>query len=178
VENHYAGVQSLIARVVQKNHLNAIGKTQIFEGTLWMRKPGKLKIDYANGQVIMVDGKTALFYSSKSKQMIRKTFADVKQMNIPVTFLFGAAHMGDDFDVIQTDPKSPLSLELLPKKPGAAMKKLNLIADGKGRILNITIFDKSGNLTEIIFSDVQEGASVDDSFFSIKVPKDSEIIEQ
>ncbi len=178
VENHYSDVQSLTAKVTQKNLLKAIGKTQTFEGTLWMTKPGKLRIDYTNGQVLMVDGKTALFYSKKSQQLIKKTFADVQQMNVPVTFLFGAASMREDFDVVQPDPKSPLSLELLPKKPGAAMKKLNLVTDEKGRISNITISDKSGNKTEIIFSDVQEGASVDGRLFSFKIPKGTEIIDQ
>ncbi|HYA87162.1 MAG TPA: outer membrane lipoprotein carrier protein LolA [Nitrospirota bacterium] len=178
VENHYSNVPSLTAKVTQKNLLKAIGKTQTFEGAIWMRKPGKIRIDYTNGQMIMVDGKTALFYSKKSDQVIRKTFADVQQMNVPVTFLLGAAHMSDDFDVLQPDPKSPLSLELLPKKPGAAMKKLNLVTDETGRISNITIFDKSGNTAEIILSEVQEGASVDDRLFSFKVPKGTEIIEQ
>lgn len=178
VENHYGDVQSLTAKVVQKNFLKAVGKTQTFEGTLWMRKPGKLRIDYTNGQVIMVDGKAVLFYSKKSDQIIRKTFTDVQQMNIPVAFLLGAAHMRDDFDVLQPVPTSPLSLELLPKKSGAAMKKLDLVTDETGRISNITIFDKSGNTTEIIFSDAQEGASVDEKLFSFKVPKGTEIIEQ
>jgi outer membrane lipoprotein carrier protein len=178
VENHYGDVQSLTAKVLQKNFLKAVGKTQTFEGVLWMRKPGKLRIDYANGQVIMVDGKTVLFYSKKSDQVIRKTFTDVQQMNIPVAFLLGAAHMRDDFDVLQPEPKSPLSLELLPKKSGAPMKKLDLVTDETGRISNITIFDKSGNTTEIIFSDAEEGASVDEKLFSFKAPKGTEIIEQ
>lgn len=178
VENHYGDVQSLRAKVLQKNFLKAVGKTQTFEGVLWMRKPGKLRIDYANGQVIMVDSKTVLFYSKKSDQVIRKTFTDVQQMNIPVAFLLGAAHMRDDFDVLQPEPKSPLSLELLPKKSGAPMKKLDLVTDETGRISNITIFDKSGNTTEIIFSDAEEGASVDEKLFSFKVPKGTEIIEQ
>jgi len=178
VENHYGDVQNLMAKVTQKNLLKAVGKTQTFEGTLWIRKPGKLRIDYTNGQVIMVDGKTALFYSKKSEQLIRKTFPDIQQMNVPVAFLLGAAHMSDDFEVLQPDPKSPLSLELLPRKPGAAMKKLNVVADAKGRITNITIFDKSGNTTEIIFADAQEGTTIDDKIFSFKAPKGTEIIEQ
>lgn len=178
VENHYGEVQTMTAKVTQKNLLKAIGKTQTFEGKLWIRKPGKLRIDYTNGQVILVDGKTALFYSKKSEQMVRKTFSDVQQMNIPVAFLLGAAHIRDDFDVLRLDPKSPGSLELLPKKPAAAMKKLNLVADEKGGITQITIFDKSGNTTEIMLKDTQEGVAIEDRLFSFKAPKGTEIIEQ
>ena len=178
VEDHYRGVNELTAKIAQKNHLKAIGKTRTFEGALSIKKPGRLRLDYTNGQVILVDGKTALFYSKKSSQLVKKNFEDVQQMNIPVAFLLGAAHIRDDFDVLQPDPSSPRSLELLPKRPGAAMKKLGLRTDDTGRITGITIFDKSGNTSEISLSDVHEGGPVDDRLFVFKPPKGTEMIEQ
>jgi chaperone LolA len=177
VEDHYRGVNGLTAKVTQANHLKAIGKTQQFEGTLSIKKPGRLRLDYTNGQIILVDGKTVLFYSKKSGQLVKKTFADVQQMNVPLAFLLGAAHIRDDFDVLQPDPAAPRSLELLPKRPGAAMKKLGMRTDDAGRILGLTIFDKSGNTTEIALSDFREGG-VDDRLFVFKPPKGTEIIEQ
>jgi chaperone LolA len=177
VEDHYRGVNELTAKVTQANHLKAIGKTQQFEGTLSVKKPGRLRLDYTNGQIILVDGKTVLFYSKKSAQLVKKTFADLQQMNVPLSFLLGAAHIRDDFDVLQPDPATPRSLELLPKRPGAAMKKLGMRTDDAGRILGLTIFDKSGNTTEITLSDVREGG-VDDRLFVFKPPKGTEIIEQ
>jgi outer membrane lipoprotein carrier protein len=178
VEDHYSGVNELTAKVVQKNLLKAIGKTQTFEGTLSIKKPGRLRLDYTNGQIILVDGKTALFYSKKSAQLVKKTFADVQQMNIPLAFLLGAAHIRDDFDVLQPDPSTPRSLELLPKSPGAAMKKLGLRTDDAGRITGLTIFDKSGNISEIALSEVREGGAVDERLFVFKPPRGTEIIEQ
>jgi outer membrane lipoprotein carrier protein len=178
VENHYSGVKTMTAKVSQKNFLSAVSKTQRFDGTLWIKKPGKLRIDYSNGQVILVDGTTVIFYSKKSEQMIRKTFADVQEMNVPVAFLLGAAHIRDDFKVLQPDRKSPQSLELLPKKPGAAMKKLDLVVDKKGRVTNITIFDKFGNTSTIAFADVREGSTIKEGLFIFKAPKGTEVIEE
>jgi outer membrane lipoprotein carrier protein len=178
VENHYRELGDLTATVVQKNHLKSLGKTQTFDAMLWIRKPGKLRLDYSNGQVILVDGKAALFYSRKSAQVIKKTFSDIEQMNVPVAFLLGAAHIRDDFEVRRPDPAAPRLLELSPKKPGAAMKKLVLRSDDAGRISSLDILDKTGNRTEIIFSNVQEGAGFDDKLFVFKAPKGTEIIEQ
>jgi outer membrane lipoprotein carrier protein len=177
VENHYSEMKDLSSKVVQKNMLKSIGKTQTFEGTLLIKKPGKLRLDYTNGQVILVDGKAALFYSKKSEQMIKKTFTDVEHMNIPVAFLLGAAHIRDDFDVLQPDPKAPRTLELLPKKPGAAMKKLSIETDDAGRIVVLVIFDKSGNTTDILFSEIVEGVGLTDKQFAFTTPKGTEIIE-
>jgi outer membrane lipoprotein carrier protein len=178
VEKHYQEVSDLTAKVTQKNFFKALGKTQTFEGALLVKKPGKLRLEFTNGQLILIDGKAALFYSKKSSQVIRKTFTDFERMNIPVAFLLGAAHIRDDFNVLQPDPKVPRSLELVPKKTGAAMKKLGLESDDSGRITRLTIFDRSGNVTEIIFTVVSEDAGLDDQLFSFKPPKGTEIIEQ
>jgi outer membrane lipoprotein carrier protein len=178
VENHYGELKTLTANVKQKNRLKAVGMTQKFDGTLWIEKPGKLRLDYTNGQVLLIDGKAALFYSKKSEQMIKKTFTDFQLMNIPVAFLLGAAHIRDDFDVLQPDPKTPRLLELLPKRSGAAMKKLSMTSDADGRITGLTIFDKSGNVTDIVFTKEEDDITIDDKLFIFKVPKGTEVIEQ
>jgi len=178
VERHYSELKDLTAKVTQKTFLKSVGKTQKYDGTLRIKKPGKLRLDYSNGQVILIDGKAALFYSKKSEQVIKKTFTDFQQMNIPVAFLLGAAHIRDDFDVLQPDSKAPRSLALLPRKPGAAMQKMRVETGETGGITSLTIFDKSGNTTEIVFADVQEGVAIDDTVFVFKAPKGTEIIEQ
>jgi outer membrane lipoprotein carrier protein len=177
VENHYRDLADLTAKVTQKNVLKSIGKTQKYEGTLLIKKPGKLRLEYSNGQLILIDGKAALLYSKKNEQVIKKTFTDFEHMNIPVAFLLGAAHIRDDFDVQQADPKTPHELELLPRKPGAAMKKMRLRVDDAGRITDLMIFDRSGNTTAITFTDIREGTGVDDQRFIFKAPKGTEIIE-
>ena len=178
VENHYQNLTDLTSKVIQKNFFKSIGKTQKYEGTLIIKKPGKLRLEYSNGQLILIDGKAALFYSKKSEQVIKKTFTDFEHMNIPVAFLLGAARLRDDFDVQQADPRRPRELALLPRKPGAAMKQMRLRVDNAGRITDLTIIDKSENTTTITFTDIREGTGVDDQRFVFKAPKGTEIIEQ
>ncbi len=178
VEKHYEALADLTAKVSQINHFKAVGKTQTFAGALLIKRPGKLRLEFTNGQMILIDGKAALFYSKKSEEVIKKTFTDFGHMNIPVAFLLGAGHIRDDFDVRQPDAKSPLKIELLPRKTGAAMKKLELESNAAGGIDRLTIFDRSGNVTEIVFSDARENTGLDDKLFSFKPPKGTEIIEQ
>ena len=176
VEQHYRELRDLRAKVVQKNFLKSLGKTQTFEGMLWIKKPGKLRLEYTNGQLIVVDGRAALFYSKKSEQVIKKSFSDVEQMNIPVAFLLGAGHISDSFDVRSVSGRG--RVELVPRKAGAAMKKLTLAADANGRITELTIYDRSGNITEIRFSEDRENSGVEDSLFRFVPPKGTEVIEE
>lgn len=178
VEKHYQELKDLTAKVSQKNFLKSLDKTQTFEGTLWIKKPGKLRLEYTNGQLILIDGKAALLYSKKNEQVMKKNFTDFADMNIPVAFLLGAANIRDDFNVLQPDPKTPWKLELTPKKPGAAMKKLTLVTTDNGRITELIIHDRSGNVTDIGFKDVREAVGIEDTQFRFKAPKGTEIIEQ
>ncbi|HUL00161.1 MAG TPA: outer membrane lipoprotein carrier protein LolA [Nitrospirota bacterium] len=178
IEKHYQELTDLTARVSQKNFLKTLGRTQEYEGMLWIKIPGKLRLEYTNGQLILISGKDALFYSKKSEQVIKKNFSDFAQMNIPVAFLLGAAHIHDDFDIRQPDPKSLNTFELLPRKAGAAMKKLEIQSDEIGRIKLIKIFDKFGNITEMLLTDIKEGIGIDDHLFVFKAPKGVEVIEQ
>ncbi len=178
IEGHYRDLSDLTAKVVQKNNLKTLGKTQTFEGKLCIKKPGRLRLDYTNGQTIVLDGKNVLFYSKKSQQAIRRTFTDIEQANVPVAFLLGAAEIRTDFDVVRPKEADPRTIDLLPKKTGAAMKKVRLRSDDAGRIVEMTIYDRSGNTTDITFTEVKEGTGVDDRVFRFKIPKGTEVIEQ
>jgi len=178
IESHYRDLVDLTAKVVQKNFLKSVDKTQTFEGTLSIKKPGKLRLEYTNGQVIVVDGKEAWFYSKKSEQVIRRTFKDFEQANIPVAFLLGAGAIRQDFDVSVPEGGGEGVLDLVPKKAGAAMQKLRLHTIEAGRISRMIVFDRSGNQSDIRFSEVRENAGIDDKPFRFKVPKGTEIIEQ
>jgi outer membrane lipoprotein carrier protein len=179
IEDHYRSLVDLAAKVVQKNYLASVDKTQTFEGALSIKRPGKLRLEYTNGQVIVIDGKEAWFYSRKNEQAIRRTFQDFEQANIPVAFLLGAGELRREFDVAPGPAERPGIVDLLPrKKTGAVMKKVRLVADGTGRITEMTVHDRSGNSSTVLFSEVREGVGLEDKLFRFRAPKGTEIIEQ
>jgi len=179
IEGHYRDLGDLTARVVQKNLLSSVGKTQTFEGTLLMKKPGRLRIDYTNGQVIVLDGKNALLYSKKGQQAVKRTFTDIAQANVPVSFLLGAADIRNEFEVVERVSGAVRhTLDLTPKRKDAAMKKIELVCDETGRITAMAVYDRSGNTAELAFLDVRENTGLEDARFVFAIPKGTEIIEQ
>jgi outer membrane lipoprotein carrier protein len=178
IEDRYRNLTDLTAKVVQKNFLQSVGATQRFDAELSIKRPGRLRLEYTNGQLIVIDGAKAWFYSKKSEQAIRRTFKDFEQANIPVAFLLGASDIRSEFLVTVPDPDNPRMLDLRPKKSGAAMKKIRIYADESGRITRMTITDKSGNSSDVLFSEIKEGVGLEDRIFQFAVPKGTEIIEQ
>jgi outer membrane lipoprotein carrier protein len=178
IEVHYSGLTDLTAKVVQKNFLKSVGKTQQFEGKLWIKRPGKLRLEYSNGQIVVIDGKEVWFYSRANSQAIRRTFEDFEQANIPVAFLLGAGAIQRDFDVSLLESEQGDFLQLVPKKREAAMSRIRLLADNAGRITRMIIIDRSGNRSDVVFADVHENTGIGDSIFRFKAPKGTEVIEQ
>jgi outer membrane lipoprotein carrier protein len=179
IEEHYRGIADLTAKVVQKNYVKSVNKTQTFEGTLSVKKPGRLRLEYTNSQVIVIDGKEAWFYSKKSEQAIRRTFRDFEQANIPVAFLLGASEIRKEFEVAEPGDGEQRALDLIPrKKEQTTMRRLRLHVDDAGRITRMVIHHRSGDSADIRFSDVREGVGLDDDRFGFKVPKGTEVIEQ
>lgn len=178
IEAHYRELVDLTAKVTQKNFLKSVDKTQTFDGNLSIKRPGMLRLEYTNGQTIVIDGREAWFYSQKSAQAIRRTFKDFEQANIPVAFLLGAGTIREDFEVSLPKADEPLMLDLVPKRKGAAMRKLRLLSEQTGRIIQMIVFDRSGNTSDIRFSEVKEGVGLDDQRFRFKVPKGTEVVEQ
>lgn len=179
IEDHYRTLTDLTARIVQKNYVKSVNKTQTFEGTLSIKRPGRLRLEFTNGQVIVIDGKEAWFYSKKSEQAIRRTFRDFEEANIPVAFLLGASEIRKEFEVLEPGADAPQALDLLPrKKTATSMKKLRLLADEAGRITRMVITHRTGDTADIQFTDVQEGTGLDDGRFKFRVPKGTEVIEQ
>lgn len=179
IEDHYRTLTDLTAKVVQRNYLSSVDKTQTFEGSLSIKRPGKLRLEYTNGQVIVIDGKDAWFYSRKNEQAIRRTFKDFEQANIPVAFLLGAGEIRKEFTVVPSPADQPGALDLAPRrKSGAVMTKIRLLADESGRIMQMTVHDRTGNSSNVVFSDVREGVGLEDRLFQFRVPKGTEIIEQ
>ena len=110
IENHYKNVSDLTAKVDQKNVLKAIEKTQTFGRHALHQKAGQAAAGLRERPDHPGRRQVGAVLLTKSDQVIKKTFTDIEQMNIPVLFLLGAAHIRDDFDVLRPDPTRPAPL--------------------------------------------------------------------
>src|SRR5260221_13762571 len=62
LDRHYNGLRSLRSQFTETYRGAGITRTE--SGTLWLRRPGKMRWDYAEPQkkLFVSDGKTAYFY--------------------------------------------------------------------------------------------------------------------
>lgn len=176
VQAFYNDTKQLTALFRQTYTNTTFGKTSVSDGKLWIKKPGKMRWDYAGKnrntvkKSFISDGTTLWAVEHDNKQVFKKSLQD-DMLPVAVTFLFGQGDLARDFDAkLDTSgkygKKADLVLDLTPRKPSAQYKKLYLVVDpGNFRVKQSVVVEASGNINHFMFFSPDTKKSVQDAWF-------------
>lgn len=176
VQAFYNDTKQLTALFRQTYTNTTFGKTSVSDGKLWIKKPGKMRWDYAGKsrntvkKSFISDGATLWAVEHDNKQVFKKNLQD-DMLPVAVTFLFGQGDLARDFDAkLDTSgkygKKTDHVLDLTPRKPSAQYKKLYLVVDpGNFRVKQSVVVEASGNINHFMFFSPDTKKSVQDAWF-------------
>jgi len=179
VQKFYAGISGVKAKFRQEVTNATFGRTDISDGQLLIKKPGKMRWEYyakkRKGTVkvakdFISNGSFLYVVDYENKQVIKK---DLQKNLLPtaITFLYGKGDLAADFTpALDTSgtygAKGDVVLQLLPKKPSAQYKTLHLVVDpGTFRVRESILIDSAGNKNHFRFYDPSFDAKIDDKVF-------------
>ncbi|MBX7149407.1 outer membrane lipoprotein carrier protein LolA [bacterium] len=152
------------AQFTQKTHVDLIDKTITKTGSILVKKPSHLKIDYHGdgARHYLSNGQTLWVYDSGVDQVFEYQKISKILASEALTFLKGLARLTDDFLIqkgsaadAMMDNAGLLFLELIPKKKDAQVEKIVLgLNAGNYRIEEMTLFNQSQNRTHYGFSSI------------------------
>ncbi|GEM_PF-260650 len=112
-------------------------------------------------QVILNDGRELSIYNIGERQLI---ITPARELNNDITYAFfaGTRNLLDDFRAVPPDPRLVFSLadrplqavRLLPRKPQAQVKSVQLWVDDKLLIHHLVIEDHFDSITELTFTNI------------------------
>lgn len=181
VQEQYEVHQDFKANFVQESFIKSLGKKQLAEGTVFFKKPGKMRWVYRRPtkQEIISDGKTLWTYRPEEKQVVIGKMTQAFQSKAPSTFLAGIGNLKRDFQAQLAKENSPgkvYSLEFVPLETQGSLEKLFLVVDRETfKILQAKIQDVMGNITKINFSKIQFDNQLPDSQFTFTPPPGVEV---
>ncbi len=150
------------------------GITKKSSGTVWFKKPGMMRWDYEQPQQRYLISNETYFWSwePKYRQYCQQS-VEHSQLPTALTFLSGKGKIADDFEhKIVGSFGTILKLELTPKKPSSAYKKLIFhVVLPLGSIAAVDMYDGADNRNTLKFSDTEFNAPLDSSLFSFTPPK-------
>ena len=183
VQGTYGKIQDLKADFTQTSHNKSLGQDITAEGTVLLKKGGKMRWDYKRPakQQIVSDGKTLWVYTPELNQ-VNKGEAPKALAGPAGSFLAGLGRLEEQFTVRFATPQKvdksgrPV-LDLTPKQPTPLLTRLVLTVDPKDWIVReAVLYDQFQNTVTMQFAKVTMNPKLDDALFVFTAPKGAAVV--
>jgi len=183
-DNHYNNLKSFKADFTETYTAPGISRNE--SGTLWLKKPGRMRWDYhqPREKLFITDAKTALFYVIGDRQATRAPVKNLDDIRSPLRYLLGKTRLEKELEGLSLAPdQTPVKpgdtvLRGVPKGMKDRVSQVLLEISPAFQIDRIIIHEVDGATTDFIFSNVEENVPVQDSLFRFIPPPGVEIIEE
>ena len=178
VEATYQKIRDLKAPFRQSAFNRAVGQTVEATGTLYLKKPGKLRWEYQTPtpQVIVSDARRLWVYTPELKQ-VNVTDAPEALAGPAGSFLQGLGQVREFFQARFLNPAQPTDadgnvvLDLTPKEPRPLLARLIVTVDPKTWLVRTAVVhDELGNTVTVRFGTVTVNAGLADTLFTFVPP--------
>lgn len=176
VQAYYEKTKDLEARFVQTYTYAAFGRKQVSSGRFAVKKPGRLRWDYEKPEekVVVVNGKKLVQWEPLAHQAYVDERFDATAMSAAVSFLLGEGKLASEF-VLAVDAEGRLLLT--PRKEDPRVESIALTVGPAGEVTASRVMDGSGNVNEVVFTDLRRNVGLPDSRFEVKIPDDAQRVK-
>lgn len=176
LDNFYKEVKSIRADFLQVL-LDSNGEIiQESSGKVVILRPDKFRWDYKEPfpQLIIADGKKFWIYDSELEQVTVRS-ADQAVADTPALILSGKQSLEDNFIIKEEGKhKTLVWVALLPKTSDTNFEKIRLAFDPE--LAAMELEDYLGQITRILFTNVERNPKVDDGLFEFVVPEGVDVV--
>ena len=184
LEGTYGRITDLKADFTQVSHNKSLGQDIKAEGTVYLKKGGKMRWDYKSPapQQIVSDGTSLWVYTPELNQ-VNKGDAPKALAGPAGSFLAGLGRVREEFTVRflnpaqKTDAAGRYVLDLVPKAPTPLLTRLVLSIDPKDYIVRqAVLYDQLQNTVTMTFTKVTPNAGLPDSLFVFTPPAGAAVV--
>lgn len=178
VDKYYNSLHSLRAAFNESFHGMGIDRDE--SGTLLLRKPGKMRWNYASpaGKVFLLDGKYAWFYSPGDAQVERVSASQLDDLRSPLRFLLGHTQLQKELEGLALSRgEGGLQLSGVPKGMQNRVAKIVIGVSEDGVIHSMLIDEVDGARTAFRFKDSEANVPAPDTDFVFRPPPGVPVVD-
>lgn len=179
IEQRYNRAATLEARFEQR-HLVAGRPRRVESGRLVLRKPGRMRWEYAQppGKLFLCDGRWVWLYSPAMQQVERARLKDSEDFRAPLAFLLGRLDMRRHFGTFELSEQADLlELRAWPKSDRAPFTRVDFTLDPQFSIRRLIVHSPDGAAMEFLFSEERLNVAVPESAFRFVPPPGTPVVE-
>ena len=183
VDQHYDRLRSLQVDFVEIYQGGGVERTE--SGTLWLKKPGKMRWDYRSPEekLFVSDGKDAWLYLPGERQVRKSSMRKLDDLRSPLAFLLGKTKLEKELDGLSFAPDMQVSkaensiLRGVPRGMEDRISQVLLEITPGHTIARILSHGVDDSVTEYRFSNEKEGIQIPEAKFQFSAPAGTEIVE-
>lgn len=168
-------MQAQFVQTTRDQHNNAL---QELTGTLLVAKPGKMRwqTEPPYSQLVVSDNQSVWFYDEDLEQV---TIRDMEQriQETPALLLSGNTdEIKQNFDITYQSNGQFSRYSLAPKDSSQLFEKIEF-QYYDNTLESMRIYDATGQVTEIVFTEIDLAPQIDESTFQFKAPNGVDVID-
>ena len=183
VDRHYNDLQSLQTQFTES--YRGAGMQRQESGTLWLKKPGKMRWEYASPRekLFISDGKVAWFYVPGESRVQKAPVSKIDDLRSPLRFLLGKTKLDKELNGLSIAPDVPANsagnvvLRGVPRQMQDRISQVLLEITPDHRIACMSIDEVDGSVTEFQFRDQRENVNVNELRFRFSPPPGVEVVD-
>ena len=178
IEKRYNSAKTL--EIGFTENYTAQGRKRSEAGTLYLRKPGRMRWDYRNpaGKLFISDGKDVYFYSPEQKRAEKLKLKETEDLRAPMAFLLGRLDFNRDFQKFQMRPEGPNTwITALPKSDKVPYRQVEFLATPDFRIERLIVAGQDASVLDFSFSDEKRNPAVNDAMFRFQLPPGAQYVD-
>jgi outer membrane lipoprotein carrier protein len=180
VESRYNRAQTL--EVLFQETYTAPGQPRRAEsGKLVLRKPGRMRWDYANpqGKLFVSDGKWLWLYTPANNQVERMKLKETEDMRAPLAFLLGKLNFSKEFKDIQARPEGGATLiTAVPATANLPYTKVEFLVGSDRLIRRVKVTGYDHSVIDFRFDQEKLNPPLDGKLFQFKAPQGAQVVTE
>jgi outer membrane lipoprotein carrier protein len=178
--NHLRSLQSDFTEIYR-----ADGAERVESGTLWLKKPRKMRWEYRSPKekLFVSDGDLVWFYLPAERQLRKTSLRKLDDLRSPLAFLLGKTKLENELrglsKVVDQSPLGPGNILLrgVPKAMARQTSEVQLEITASNQIVRIVLVEAEGGTTEFRFADWKENLELSNTRFQFTPPPGVETVE-
>jgi len=173
VEDRYNKIQTLQVKFTE--NLSSRGRTRTDSGTLYLRKKGKMRWEYASGQLFVSDAKFIYSYYPDEHRAEKMTMKESDDMKAPLAFLLGEVNFERDFGEYHTKQQgSDVLITALPKSDKFPYTEVTFLVAPDSTIRRLEVKLQNNDLMVFTFEGEKKNPLLTDALFEFTPPSGAE----
>ncbi|MEN6623733.1 MAG: outer membrane lipoprotein carrier protein LolA [Smithella sp.] len=179
LQRTYENTKDFKAGFSQATTIRSIKKTDIEEGTVYLKKPKNMLWNYSKPKAkkLVINSRKAWLYLPQEKAAYVQEAENIFKSRTLIKFLSGLGKLKDDFSIKYAEPDSfdkqgNYLLILTPREKAPNLYPFRVTVDkNTSLILQVSFDDALGNSTVVKFSNIVTNAGLSEKMFQFKPPK-------